>query len=53
MFDNYTTKQLVELRSLCVDMILETEDTQQRMDVLLLMKYIDQELAEREFLQVA
>jgi len=53
MFDNYTTKQLVELRSLCVDMILETEDAQQRMDALLLMKHIDQELAAREFLQAA
>ena len=53
MFDNYTTKQLVALRSLCVDMILETTDTQKRTDALLLMKHIDQELAAREFLQAA
>jgi len=52
-FDHYTTDQLVELRSLCADMVEETTDAQKRADALLLLKHIDKELAMRELKQAA
>jgi hypothetical protein len=53
MLDEYTTDKLVELRSLCTDLILETNDTQRRAETLLLMKHIDEELAMRKSRQAA
>ena len=53
MFENCTTDKLVELRSLCADMIEETQDTRKRGDALLLLKRIDEELAMREVKQAA
>jgi hypothetical protein len=53
MFENYTTARHVEFRSRCAEMILETNDNQERGDALLLLKHIDEELAMREFKQSA
>jgi len=48
MFENCSTDKLVELRSLCADMIEETHDYRKRGDALLLLKRIDEELVIRE-----
>jgi hypothetical protein len=53
MFDEYSTKKLVELRSLCADMVEETDGIQERADALLLLEHIDKELAMREMKQSA
>jgi hypothetical protein len=48
MFDDYTHAQLVELRLICIAMAEQGSSTEQRADALLLLEYIDQELAIRE-----
>lgn len=53
MFEDYTTNQLLELRSLCADTIELAEDVHKRADTLLLLEYIDEELAIREHRQSA
>jgi hypothetical protein len=47
MLDDYTTNQLLELRLLCAGLIEQTEDIRKRADALLLIEYIDEELALR------
>ena len=47
MFDEYTTEQLVHLRLLCADAIERNEDIKQRADALLLLEYVEEELALR------
>jgi hypothetical protein len=44
MFNDYTTDQLVQLRTMCANVIERTEDVKRRMDVLLIIDHIDQEL---------
>jgi hypothetical protein len=53
VFDDYSTKRLVELRSLCADTVEKETDIQKRTDGLLLLEYIDKELAKREGKQAA
>jgi hypothetical protein len=53
MFDDYTTSQLLDLRSLCADTIELADDVRKRADTLLLLEYIDEELAIREHKQSA
>jgi hypothetical protein len=48
MFEGYTNSQLLELRSLCADTIELADDVHKRADTLLLLEYIDEELAIRE-----
>jgi hypothetical protein len=53
MFDEYTTGKLVGLRSICADMIEETDDIEIGADALLLLKRIDEELVMRDSKQAA
>ena len=53
MFDGYTTNQLLKLRSLCADIIERADEAQTRADALLLLGYIDEELAMREQKKIA
>jgi hypothetical protein len=53
MFEEYTTNQLVELRLWCTDLIVDTNDFQKRGDALLLLKQVDEELANRRERQSA
>jgi hypothetical protein len=53
MFENYTVNQLLDLRSLCADTIELADDVHKRADTLLLLEYIDEELAIREHKQSA
>jgi hypothetical protein len=48
MFEDYTISQLLNLRSLCADTIELADHVQKRADTLLLLEYIDEELAIRE-----
>ena len=48
MFDNYTTRQLLELRSMCADTIEKSDDVQQRADTLLVLEHIEDELSMRQ-----
>jgi len=48
MFESYTTKQLVRLRSLCVEMTNKTEEARERAEFVLLLKNLDKELADRQ-----
>jgi hypothetical protein len=47
MFDDYSTKQLDNLRLLCAESIERTDEVQERADALLLLQYIEDELAAR------
>jgi len=47
MFDDYTIEQLINLRLLCAAAIEKNEDIEQRADALLLLQYIEEELAIR------
>lgn len=47
MFEDYTTEQLVTLRFMCAELVEKTHDLEQRADALLLMEYIEEELALR------
>jgi hypothetical protein len=47
MFDGYTTEQLLELRSLCADIV--AEEGAERSDALLILNYIDEEFRMREW----
>jgi hypothetical protein len=53
MFEGYTITQLLNLRSLCADTIEQADDVKKRADTLLLLEYIDEELAIREHKQSA
>jgi hypothetical protein len=53
MFEGYTINQLLELRSLCADTIEQADDVRKRADTLLLLDFIDEELAIREHKQSA
>ena len=53
MFENYTINQLLNLRSLCADTVERADDVHKRADTLLLLEYIDEELAMRERKQSA
>jgi len=53
MFDEYTTGQLLALRSLCADMVELTEGVEKRADTLLVLQGIEEELALREFKKTA
>jgi hypothetical protein len=53
MFENYTVNQLLDLQSLCADTIESADDVHKRADTLLLLEYIDEELAFREHKQSA
>jgi hypothetical protein len=53
MFEGYTINQLLKLRSLCADTIEQADDVRKRADTLLLLEYIDEELAIREHKQSA
>jgi hypothetical protein len=53
MFDEYTTPQLIELRSLCADMVERTEEVETRADTLLVLQGIEEELASREYKKTA
>jgi hypothetical protein len=48
MFEDYTINQLLNLRSLCADTVEQADDVHKRADTLLLLEYIDEELAMRE-----
>jgi hypothetical protein len=48
MFDEYTTTQLVEIRSLCTDLIERTDEIKTRADSLLVMQHVEKELVMRE-----
>jgi hypothetical protein len=48
MFEDYTINQLLALRSLCADTIERADEVQKRANALLLLEYIDEELAIRE-----
>jgi hypothetical protein len=47
MFEDYTTKQLVELRHLCADTARHSNDVEQIADALLIIEYIEEELVVR------
>ncbi len=47
MFEDYTTKQLVELRRLCADTARRASDVEQIADALLIMECIEEELVVR------
>jgi hypothetical protein len=47
VFEDYTSKQLIELRSLCAELIERTAALEQRADALLILENIDRELALR------
>jgi hypothetical protein len=53
MFEGYTMNQLLDLRSLCIVTIESADDVHKRADTLLLLEYIDEELAIREHKQSA
>jgi hypothetical protein len=53
MFDEYTTNHLIQLRSVCIDIIEQLDECEQRADTLLLLQHIDKELAMREYKQSA
>ena len=53
MFEGYTINQLLKLRSLCTATIEQADDIRKRADTLLLLEYIDEELAIREHKQSA
>ena len=48
MFDDYTNKQLFELRSLCADIVERSDEVEKRADALLVLQHIDEELAMRD-----
>lgn len=47
MFEDYTIDQLLQFRSLCADSIELADNVQKRADTLLLLEYLDEELAMR------
>ncbi len=47
MLDNYTTKQLLELHSLCTDLVEEIDHIEPRADALLVLQFINEALANR------
>lgn len=53
MFEGYTNSQLLDLRSLCADTIEDADSLQKRADTLLLLEYIDEELAIRQYKKLA
>lgn len=53
MFDEYTTSQLIELRSLCAEIVERTEGVEKRADTLLVLQSIEEELALREYKKTA
>jgi len=53
MFEDYTTKQLLELRCLCAEIAEQADEVEERADALLVLEYIDKELTLREERQSA
>ncbi len=48
LFGDYTTTQLLQLRSLCAEMVDKTDDVQSRADILLILDHIEEELELRQ-----
>ena len=53
MFKAYPTSRLVDLRSLCADVVEVTGDTEKRAETLLILQRINEELAARQEKQAA
>lgn len=48
MFDDYSTQQLLNLRSLCADVAVHSGTAESRANALSVVKFIDEELMDRE-----
>lgn len=44
MFEDYTNRQLLELRSLCIGIVERDDETEETEDALLVLDYIDETL---------
>lgn len=48
MFEDYTTQQLRNLRSLCADIAGQSDTVETRANALSVVEFIDEELMDRE-----
>lgn len=48
MFEDYSTQQLLNLRSLCADLAGQGDTLESRADALSVVEFIDEELMDRE-----